>query len=415
MEAFSEAFRISAEWGYKHREKNKFRNQMAVYGTVREQVPKLPSALVINACHMATEALVGCQFESIPRKGERTSIRYPWKGAKVNLRSGCAMLLTIGFRVMAEFKTPTCFDKYLDWKVKCSYLYYEHTSHNFFLNVALENDEVPEVVNGDVLGIDRGLKNLAVCSNNAFFNSKELKRVKGKYAFLRAQLQAKGTHSAKRKLKKIAGKEKRFVACENHKMAKEIVAMPYSAYVLEDLRNIRNKSVYSWQLRRDLATWPHYQFQEFLQYKAEETGKELILIDGSYTSQTCSKCGNVSRENRKGSIFKCTECEYELNADLNASRNIAQIGIAELGRLHAGKPNAACNESGSIRGSTDDERSCKSILDNIDDRYSQQKTTVGSTTSFNIECGWTGTRLGGYKPSKREMSEKGYVFNTPSN
>jgi putative transposase len=74
--------------------------------------------------------------------------------------------------------------------------------------VVLENNQQPKCAETGVLGIDLGLRNLAVCSNNRFFNSKEIKRVKGIYAFQRAQLQAKGTRSAKRKLRKIAGRKR---------------------------------------------------------------------------------------------------------------------------------------------------------------------------------------------------------------
>ncbi len=109
---------------------------------------------------------------------------------------------------MATFKVPDHFAKYADWKVKCSYLRFDKGTRSFYLNVAVENQNIRKSDEIEVLGIDRGLRNLAVCSNNKFFNSNEFKRVKGKNAFLRAQLQAKGTHSAKRKLKKLAGREK---------------------------------------------------------------------------------------------------------------------------------------------------------------------------------------------------------------
>jgi transposase len=61
----------------------------------------------------------------------------------------------------------------------------------------------PEPVGDKVLGIDRGIVNIAVTSNNRFFNSKPVKNVRAKYAFLRAKLQSKGTKSAKKLLRKI--------------------------------------------------------------------------------------------------------------------------------------------------------------------------------------------------------------------
>ena len=49
-----------------------------------------------------------------------------------------------------------------------------------------------------------------------------------------------------------------------------------------------------------------------------------MKINPKFTSQRCSKCGYISKENRKTQAgFKCKNCGFEENADLNAARNIA--------------------------------------------------------------------------------------------
>ena len=56
-------------------------------------------------------------------------------------------------------------------------------------------------------------------------------------------------------------------------------------------------------------------------------------------NQRCSCCGHIHRQNRKGYRFKCLRCGFELNSDLNAARNIAQLGKSLLGRLpHVNEP-----------------------------------------------------------------------------
>ncbi len=65
---------------------------------------------------------------------------------------------------------------------------------------------------------------------------------------------------------------------------------------------------------------------------------------GCQTSQTCSKCGHVSRSNRKGKQFKCVHCGFSLDADLNASRNIAIFSMRDDVRLHVNEPNVAGHE-----------------------------------------------------------------------
>ncbi len=55
----------------------------------------------------------------------------------------------------------------------------------------------------------------------------------------------------------------------------------------------------------------------------------------AYTSQRCSKCGFTHENNRRSKHqFVCQKCEYELNADYNASKNIAR---KLLKRLHSGQ------------------------------------------------------------------------------
>jgi transposase len=47
-------------------------------------------------------------------------------------------------------------------------------------------------------------------------------------------------------------------------------------------------------------------------------------VPPAYTSQRCSACGHVARDNRESqAVFRCTACGYACNADVNAARNIA--------------------------------------------------------------------------------------------
>ena len=63
----------------------------------------------------------------------------------------------------------------------------------------------------------------------------------------------------------------------------------------------------------------------------EKKGVQLTIIPSHYTSQLCSKCGHISRENRKSQEkFVCEVCGDHRNADFNASINIALIGEHEV-------------------------------------------------------------------------------------
>jgi IS605 OrfB family transposase len=355
MEEYTRAFDMVAEWGYQNHSNNKIDAHKNTYRAVRQQIPDLPSSLVQCARDCACEALRGVKrngYACQPKRNPHTALRYNKCVASVYLDSGYVTLATVSGRVKVTFIVPDYFHKYDGWKVRSSNLVYDRGSKVFYLCITLETDKVPDTtVEKGVLGIDRGINNVAVTSDNRFFNSKAINNVRGRYAYLRGQLQSKGTRSAKRKLIRLSGRERRFKADMNHKIAKEIVNAPYGAFVLEDLTHIvenkkcRNRgSITRRRKNQKLGNWSFYQFEEDLRYKAEELGKTVILVDPSYTSQKCPRCGCVHRENRYGPSFKCIECDYQLHSDLVASRNIAQLGISELSRLLVNKPIVASHD-----------------------------------------------------------------------
>ena len=55
-------------------------------------------------------------------------------------------------------------------------------------------------------------------------------------------------------------------------------------------------------------------------------------INPKYTSQTCSQCGYKDSRNRLSQDkFKCLECYCEINADINAAKNILAVGLCRDG------------------------------------------------------------------------------------
>jgi len=191
-----------------------------------------------------------------------------------------------------------------------------------------------------VLGIDVGIKNIATLSNNIFFNSKKLRNIKGKYQKQKSDLQSKGTKSYKRKLKLISGKENRFVKNVNHIISKQIVNLPYTLFAMENIKHIKTKRLNK-TMRKNIGNWSFRKLMSFLEYKAERLGKSVIYINPRYTSQECSHCGFTDKNNRNNNLFHCNECGYELHADLNASRNIARIGISDFVQGAVNHPNVA--------------------------------------------------------------------------
>ncbi|WLR44402.1 transposase (plasmid) [Bacillus carboniphilus] len=210
----------------------------------------------------------------------------------------------------------------------------------FYLMLVFETPDTLLKETEKVLGIDLGIANIAVDSDQQIFSGKKINRLRKRYARIRKKLQAKGTKSAKRKLKQRSKKEKRMVKDMNHQMSKKIVekaSRHCSAIALEDLKNIsklkekKNRKTVSKSQRTLLSNWSFYQLRQFIEYKSQKAGVPVLFVDPSYTSQTCSECGHTDKENRKSqSEFICTSCGYVAHADYNASLNIREKGYRQL-------------------------------------------------------------------------------------
>jgi len=178
----------------------------------------------------------------------------------------------------------------------------------------------------DVLGCDLGIVNLATDSDGEQFSGEAVDDNRRKFEHRRKNIQKKQTKPAKRKLKKISGKQARFQSHTNHTIGKRLVRKAQDtqrAIALEDLKGIREAPVRRRQ-RSKHANWSFYQLRQYISYKAELAGVPVIFVNPKYTSQTCSVCGCVDRANRKSqSSFSCVSCGFSANADTNAAVNIA--------------------------------------------------------------------------------------------
>jgi transposase len=79
-----------------------------------------------------------------------------------------------------------------------------------------------------------------------------------------------------------------------------------------------------------LSSWGRKKLQEIIEYKAKWEGIPVVYVNPYLTSQICCYCG--SRGERNGKHFYCPSCNKTLNADFNASVNIARTAFRRLKR-----------------------------------------------------------------------------------
>lgn len=203
----------------------------------------------------------------------------------------------------------------------------------FFLYCTIEFQEPPPVEVNAFLGIDLGIINIASDSEGDTHSGAKVQRNRRRRATARKQYQRAGTKSAKRKLKNMSGKQRRFQAHENHCISKKIVASAKAlglGIAMEDLTNIRQRveGTVSRKFKRTFGNWSFSQLRLFVTYKAQLEGIPLVLVDPRNTSRTCSQCGHCEKANRNNqSVFLCKHCGHSMNADTNAAINISMLGL----------------------------------------------------------------------------------------
>ncbi|MFA7219117.1 MAG: transposase [Synergistaceae bacterium] len=305
-------------------------NGVTLHHKVYEECRKnLPAQLAISARMKATESLKSVQArikrgkKATCPKSKSTAIRYDKNSYTLWLNKNIVSISTCEGRKKFNLVIPKYFEKYLTWKYTSADLFVR--DGKVFLHVVFEKEISDVKPNNTFVGIDRGINQLAVTSQNKFYDGRKIKRISQKYGKTRSELQSKG-HQGKRHLKKLKSKEQRFRRDVNHTITKQIVNSidSGSTIVLENLKGIRNAKARKEQ-RKELNKWNFFQFEQFLTYKAMAKGIRVEYVSAKYTSQKCSGCGEIRKSNRKfQSLYFCNVCHLSLNADLNASRNIVQ-------------------------------------------------------------------------------------------
>jgi IS605 OrfB family transposase len=345
VEAYTKAFNFVCQAGWNDSDSNGVSLHNKTYFETREY---LPSQLAVSARMKATETIKAVkarikkkQKATCPQS-KQTSIRYDSRSYNVWFDKNELSLLTINGRIKVPVSVPEYFRQYITWK-RCSAELFIR-KNKVFLNIVFSKDVADSEAAGKVVGIDRGIKKIAVTSENHFFGGGHVKKVSKRYEKLRSNLQSCGSKSAKRHLRKISKKENRFRTDTNHVITKRIAESLDSGDVIaiEKLTGIRQNARLRKKQRKDLHKWNFFQFEQFLTYKANARGIGVEYVDARYTSQRCSVCGHISRSNRQSqAVFKCKHCGFSLNADLNASRNIRHnyLGaICSPGRVPVNEP-----------------------------------------------------------------------------
>jgi putative transposase len=347
MEEFNRACNTLSELAFQRDLHRKYDIHHQGYRLIREET-NLPAQHVVNAIAKVSASYTREQDKWHQFK-PHSSLRYDAKSMTLgpDFQTASLAVCPIG-RITGRLQMSATMRKQLQQsEVGSAELVYR--KGNFYLHISI-TIPAPEVKQSQgSLGVDLGFNRVAVTSDNKFHTTKNIRHKKSRYKRTRRSLQANGGKSAKRALKRVSGRERRFVADTNHCVSKQIVSDAKAnnqRIVLEDLNGIRETGK-----AKCVHEWSFAQLQWMIRYKAARAGVEVVIVSPRYTSQTCSRCLHLGiRPNQ--SNFQCRNCGYQINADLNGSKSIAKRhDLVAMGRYFCEYPWKEVNRPGAVRSS----------------------------------------------------------------
>ena len=224
------------------------------------------------------------------------------------------------------------------WGVKILSATVSEEADRWYVSVQVQYEtHNPVAATGPAIGVDLGIKTLAVCSDGRTFeNPKALRsRLKAlKRASRRHSRKEKGSKNRAKARKKLAKLHARIRQDALHKATSALVARTTSLsaveehpciIVLEDLNvqgMLKNR-----KLSRAIADVGFYEFKRQVEYKAAFAGVQVKEVSRwEPSSKRCSRCGVVREElGLAERVFVCYTCGYTLDRDLNAARNLVAL------------------------------------------------------------------------------------------
>jgi IS605 OrfB family transposase len=226
---------------------------------------------------------------------------------------------------------------------------------DYYINFVVEIDTQPTGKTPKVIGVDLGRRDIATTSTGKSWSGEQIQSVRDKFSRVRANVQRKRTRNSRRLLRRLKARERWFQEWLNHNISKQLVQEALAteaALAFEDLTGIRqslNEKPRSKVERRRTNNWAFYKLRMFVGYKAAIAGVPVTFVPPAYTSQTCNRCGHIHPEKgksyRSGKRFKCGHCGWEHDADINAARNIAALGMSVS---HPERPGMSCLLQGQL-------------------------------------------------------------------
>lgn len=213
---------------------------------------------------------------------------------------------------------------------------------NWWISVGIDFEETCEIHTNKGVGVDLGIKDLAVCSDGFIYKNinktLKVKKLKKKLKRLQKQVSKKYTKNKKGgsycKTNNIIKLEKKLLKLNRrltnirhnylHEVTSEIINRKPMFIVLENL-NVKGM-MSNKHLAKAVQEQCFYEFYRQIHYKCNWNNIKFIEADRFYpSSKLCNVCGNIKKDLKLSDrIYVCSECGNEIDRDYQASLNLAK-------------------------------------------------------------------------------------------
>lgn len=217
---------------------------------------------------------------------------------------------------------------------------------SWYVSVLDEFEPEPLETTGEIIGVDIGVATAVATSDGTMYaNNRRLAQHEKRLKMLQQKLSRQQRHSSnwkktKVKIGRVHAKIARARSHDRHNITADLVYGKRPSLIrVEDLQvknmtaaakpkpsdedgthYLPNKKRQKAGLNRAMLEVAPYELRRQIEYKAAWSGIDVEAVPPAYTSQTCSRCGHVAKENRPSQAeFCCVSCGYTAHADVNAA------------------------------------------------------------------------------------------------
>jgi putative transposase len=206
-------------------------------------------------------------------------------------------------------------------------------NYKYYVCLSCEIQDRPMLFGNRIVGVDLGIKHLAVTSDGQFFPSPKYLHKSEKQLKKLQRTVSRRKKGSKRRKKAVALFAKKHESISNqrknnaHQVSRQLVNQ-YDVIAFEDLE-ITNM-LKNHTLAKSISDAGWNKLIQYTTYKAESAGKRVVLVDPKNTSQECSNCHEMVQKTLAVRIHQCYLCGFECDRDVNASINILHRAIQKV-------------------------------------------------------------------------------------